>query len=186
MRSLRTRAGTPRKATAPWQPSLCPGRNVVSITERRQDALQLDSYGELKWKNVRRATSRNRAVAAVDVLLAHIATGVPVDGLTWNPRDSRPTDRQRIATWFVDTDYDGRTFCIFQAFFPDKSKWRKLACVLGGKGLIEPGASDALSGLRSLPFPRPAHLAAPWRIAVKVIDPRGNEGLRLFNEDEAR
>ena len=98
-----------------------------------------------------------------------------------------PTDRQRIAAWFLDTDYDGRTFCICQAFFPDKSKWSKLARALGGKGLIEPGAFDALSGLRSLPFPRPAHLAAgrPWRIAVKVIDPRGNEGLRVLTGDGA-
>ena len=96
-----------------------------------------------------------------------------------------PTDRQRIAAWFLDTDYDGRTFCICQAFFPDKSKWSKLSRALGGKGLIEPGAFDALSGLRSLPFPRPAHLGAgqPWRIAVKVIDPRGNEGLRVLSED---
>ena len=98
-----------------------------------------------------------------------------------------PTDRQRIAAWFLDTDYDGRTFCICQAFFPDKSKWSKLARALGGKGLIEPGAFDSLSGLRSLPFPRPAHLAVgqPWRIAVKVIDPRGNEGLRVLTEDGA-
>ena len=89
-----------------------------------------------------------------------------------------PTDRQRIAAWFLDTDYDGRTFCICQAFFPDKSKWNKLARALGGKGLIEPGAFDALSGFVSLPFPCPDHYAAgqSWRIAVKVIDPRGNEG----------
>ena len=96
-----------------------------------------------------------------------------------------PTDRQRIAAWFLDTDYDGRTFCICQAFFPDKSKWTKLARALGGKGLIEPGAFDALSGFLSLPFPRPAHHATgqSWRIAVKVIDPRGNEGLRVLTED---
>ena len=96
-----------------------------------------------------------------------------------------PTDRQRIAAWFLDTDYDGRTFCICQAFFPDKSKWNKLARALAGKGLIEPGAFDALSGFLSLPFPRPAGHAAgqSWRIAIKVIDPRGNEGLRVLTED---
>ena len=61
----------------------------------------------------------------------------------------------------------------------------KLARALGGKGLIEPDAFDALSGFRSLPFPRPVHLgpSQPWRIAVKVIDPRGNEGLRVLTED---
>lgn len=29
----------------------------------------------------------------------------------------------KVAAWFVDSDYDGRTFCITQAFFPDKSAW---------------------------------------------------------------
>ena len=94
-----------------------------------------------------------------------------------------PTDRQRIAAWFLDTDYDGRTFCICQAFFPDKTKWDRLARALGDAGVIDRTAFDALSGLTSLPFPRPAHLpaGAPWRIAVKMIDPRGNEGLRVLS-----
>ena len=38
-----------------------------------------------------------------------------------------PSDRTRVAAWFLDTDYDGRTFCICQAFFPDRKKWDKLA-----------------------------------------------------------
>ena len=33
-----------------------------------------------------------------------------------------PSDKTRIAAWFLDTDYDGRTFCICQAFFPDKAE----------------------------------------------------------------
>jgi len=93
-----------------------------------------------------------------------------------------PTDKGRIAAWFLDTDYDGRTFCICQAFFPDKSKWAKLAKALGDADVIEEDAFDALSGLTSLPFPRPERLGKGemWRVAVKVIDPRGNEGLRVL------
>ena len=93
-----------------------------------------------------------------------------------------PTDKQQIAAWFLDTDYDGRTFCICQAFFPDKSKWDKLARALGDKGLADRDAFDALSGLISLPFPKPPRLGEgeTWRVAVKVIDPRGNEGLRVL------
>ena len=93
-----------------------------------------------------------------------------------------PTDKERIAAWFLDTDYDGRTFCICQAFFPDKGKWAKLARALGEADVIEPDAFDALSGLKSLPFPRPERLGKgeTWRVAVKVIDPRGNEGLRVL------
>jgi adenine-specific DNA-methyltransferase len=93
-----------------------------------------------------------------------------------------PTDKERIAAWFLDTDYDGRTFCISQAFFPEKTKWAKLAKALGDADVIEEDAFDLLSGLTSLPFPRPERLGKgeKWRVAVKVIDPRGNEGLRVL------
>jgi adenine-specific DNA-methyltransferase len=93
-----------------------------------------------------------------------------------------PTDRERIAAWFLDSDYDSRTFCICQAFFPDKSKWDKLARALGDKGVLDEEKFAALSGFISLPFPRPAHLKPDetWRVAVKAIDPRGNEGLRVL------
>ncbi|HEY3857848.1 MAG TPA: site-specific DNA-methyltransferase [Verrucomicrobiae bacterium] len=92
-----------------------------------------------------------------------------------------PTDKERIAAWWLDSDYDGRTFCICQAFFPDKSKWDKLARALSDKGVIDEDAFNALSGLKSLPFPRPARLkkGEKWRVAAKVIDPRGNEGMRV-------
>ena len=97
-----------------------------------------------------------------------------------------PTDKERIAAWFLDTDYDGRTFCICQAFFPDKSKWSKLAKALGDADVIEEDAFEALSGLTSLPFPRPERLGKgeTWRVAVKVIDPRGNEGMRVIQMSE--
>lgn len=98
-----------------------------------------------------------------------------------------PTNKERIAAWFLDSDYDGRTFCICQAFFPDKSKWDKLKKALGYVDVIEEGAFAALSGLRSLPFPRPTRLGKgeTWRVAVKVIDPRGNEGLRVLTVNRA-
>ncbi len=97
-----------------------------------------------------------------------------------------PTDKQQIAAWFLDTDYDGRTFCICQAFFPDKSKWDKLARALGDKGLVDQDTFDTLSGLTSLPFPKPPRpgKGETWRVAVKVIDPRGNEGLRVLTVRE--
>ncbi|HXA17452.1 MAG TPA: site-specific DNA-methyltransferase [Thermoanaerobaculia bacterium] len=99
-----------------------------------------------------------------------------------------PTNKDKIAAWFLDSDYDGRTFCITQAFFPDKSKWTKLAKALGDQGTIDESAFEALSGWRSLPFPRPCRLKErePWRIAVKVIDPRGNEGLRVVEMHQGK
>jgi len=99
-----------------------------------------------------------------------------------------PTDKDRIAAWFLDTDYDGRTFCICQAFFPDKSKWSRLARALSDADVIEEDAFAALSGLKSLPFPRPERLGKgdTWRVAVKVIDPRGNEGLRVLTMESRK
>ena len=96
------------------------------------------------------------------------------------------TNRDRVAAWFVDTDYDGRTFCICQAFFPDRSKWKPLARALGGLGLVERDAFEALTGFGSLPFRRPERLGpgASWRVAVKVIDPRGVEGLRVLTLED--
>jgi adenine-specific DNA-methyltransferase len=85
----------------------------------------------------------------------------------------RSTEDQKVAAWFIDGDYDGRTFCITQAFFPDKSAWEKLSKALGG--VVDPERFEALSGTISLPFPPGKHKCA----AVKVIDPRGNEVMQI-------
>jgi adenine-specific DNA-methyltransferase len=85
------------------------------------------------------------------------------------------TKAGKVAAWFLDTDYDGRTFCICQAFFPDKTAWEKLAKALSGT--IDPEAFAAFSGTKSLPF----HAGEHRRVAVKVIDPRGNEVMRVHS-----
>jgi adenine-specific DNA-methyltransferase len=86
---------------------------------------------------------------------------------------TRATGADKVAAWFLDGDYDGRTFCITQAFFPDKSAWEKLAKALGG--VVSEDAFDKLSGKVSLPFPKGKHRCC----AVKVIDPRGNEVMQV-------
>ncbi len=88
----------------------------------------------------------------------------------------------RAAAWFLDSDYDGRTFCVTQAFFPDSTAWGKLAKSL--RSVVESDAFAAFSGTKSLPFPKGERA----RAAVKVIDPRGNEVMqihRLEGEDYA-
>lgn len=80
-----------------------------------------------------------------------------------------PTGADKVAAWFVDSDYDGRCFCITQAFFPDKSAWGNLAKAL--KSTVDQSRMEAFSGTRSLPFKSGKH----QRVAMKVIDPRGNE-----------
>jgi len=85
----------------------------------------------------------------------------------------RSTEDSKVAAWFIDSDYDGRTFCITQAFFPDKSAWEKLSRALDG--VVNPERFEALAGTTSLPFPAGKHKC----VAVKVIDPRGNEVMQV-------
>lgn len=106
---------------------------------------------------------------------------VRMDGVDiYNPVDNTvtPSRADKVAAWFLDTDYDGRTFCITQAFFPDKSAWAKLAKALGG--VVDADAFDKLSGTESMPFPAGKHGC----VAVKVIDPRGNEVMRVHRLEE--
>ena len=97
----------------------------------------------------------------------------------YNPVDNTVSSAgaDKVAAWFVDSDYDGRTFCITQAFFPDKKAWDKIARDL--KGVIDAESFEKFSGTESLPFPAGEHAC----VAVKVIDPRGNEVMRVHNLD---
>lgn len=79
------------------------------------------------------------------------------------------TGADKVAAWFVDSDFDGRCFCITQAFFPNQKSWEKIAKALGSAANGD--ALVAFKGTRSIPF-----AAGPYkRVAVKVVDPRGNE-----------
>lgn len=100
----------------------------------------------------------------------------------YNPVDNTvtPTKADKVAAWFIDGDYDGRTFCITQAFFPDKSAWEKLSKALDG--IVDAERFEALSGTQSLPFPPGKHKC----VAVKVIDPRGNEVMRIHKLEGRR
>ena len=69
----------------------------------------------------------------------------------YNPVDNTVSSAgaDKVAAWFVDSDYDGRTFCITQAFFPDKKAWDKIARAL--KGVIDADQFEKFSGTESLP-----------------------------------
>jgi adenine-specific DNA-methyltransferase len=84
----------------------------------------------------------------------------------------------KIAMWLLDTDYDGR--CLFprQVFFPMDGKddgWAKLAKNL--KAEIDEDLIQAYHGTVSLPFEAEKHR----RAAVKIIDARGIESLKLID-----
>jgi len=95
------------------------------------------------------------------------------DPLTGEVQSTRGED---VAAWFLDTDYDGKTFHIFQAFFPgDADAWEKLQRAL--KAQIAPEAFEQMRGTVSFPFEPGEHR----RISVKVIDFRRNEVVRVVN-----
>jgi adenine-specific DNA-methyltransferase len=96
----------------------------------------------------------------------------------YNPNTGEVKSRAKdeIVAWFLDTDYDRHTFLICQAFFPDGSKnpWEKLQKAL--KGTINLDRFQQLTGTISLPF----KAGENNRIAVKVIDNKGDETVRIL------
>jgi adenine-specific DNA-methyltransferase len=72
------------------------------------------------------------------------------------------------------TDYDGMAFHICQTFFPgDPDAWDKLQRAL--RAQIELDVFEQMRGIHSFPFKPGDHK----RIAVKVVDFRGNEVVRV-------
>jgi adenine-specific DNA-methyltransferase len=96
----------------------------------------------------------------------------PVDGTVHSENAGR------VAAWFVDTDYNGQTFWIRQAFFPNKSAWNKIEKAL--KGTLDKEQFDKLTGQESLSFKSGEYK----RAAVKVIDQRGNEVMKVVRLDK--
>jgi adenine-specific DNA-methyltransferase len=90
-------------------------------------------------------------------------------------REQPPTPG--VSEYRHDSDYDCRTFCVTQAFFPDRQAWDRIARAL--KGTVELEAWEALSGTTALPF----RAGKNGRVAVKGIDPRGNEVMRVHRLD---
>ncbi len=99
----------------------------------------------------------------------HIVTLKGVDIFDPVENTVRSTGASKVAAWFLDSDFDNRCFCTTQAFFPDQDSWGKIAKALGAAGNEE--VFEAFKGTESLPFDAGEHK----RVAVKVIDPRGNE-----------
>jgi adenine-specific DNA-methyltransferase len=86
-------------------------------------------------------------------------------------------DTSRIAMWELDTDYDGRSLYPRQVFFPlagSKSGWDKITRTL--RTFIDEELMESYKGNKSLPF----LIGDNKQIAVKIIDDRGIESLRVI------
>ena len=83
----------------------------------------------------------------------------------------------KIALWMLDPDYDGRSLFPRQVFFPmadGREGWSNLARNL--KAEIDAELIESYRGTESLPFEPGEHN----RIAVKIVDDRGIESLRVL------
>ena len=121
------------------------------------------------------------AEAAVPETLAAKAAGAPAAGRSYQVEllgldvfdpvamDSDHREGDDVPAWFLDTDYNGLCFRVYQAFFPRTSAWEGLKRSLRGK--FEDSVWAHLSGTVSTPFQTGDH----GQIAVKVVDDRGNE-----------
>ncbi|MHB8845220.1 MAG: site-specific DNA-methyltransferase [Nitrospirota bacterium] len=84
-----------------------------------------------------------------------------------------------VPAWFLDSDYNGLCFHVCQAFFPRTAAWDSLKRAL--RSTHEESVWDHLAGAVSEPFEAGEH----GKIAVKVIDDRGNELLVVKDLSEA-
>jgi adenine-specific DNA-methyltransferase len=109
---------------------------------------------------------------------------VTVNGFDYyNPQtgEIESGDSSNIAMWELDTNYDGRSLYPRQVFFPmagKKEGWGTLARNL--KAQIDKILIENYRGSNSIPFT----LGENKQIAVKIIDDRGIESIRVLRVKE--
>ena len=152
--------------------------------------LKVQMNADLQTDDLKKKRASNESfwlVGQPDVSLRRIRRGentnkwqVEVHGFDYfntKSGDVESGNTEKIAVWMLDTDYDGRSLYPSQVFFPmagDKEGWSKLARNL--KSEIDEELIEAYRGILSLPF----DLGENERIAVKIVDDRGIESLRVM------
>lgn len=155
--------------------------------------LKVQMNADLLTEDLKKKRASNESfwlIGQPDVELEHITEGadkgkyrVSVHGFDYyNTRTGNIESggADRIAVWLLDTDYDGRSLYPRQVFFPmagEDEGWARLARSL--KAEIDEDLIEAYRGTVSLPFEPGEH----WRIAVKIVDDRGVESLKVVRVD---
>ncbi len=88
--------------------------------------------------------------------------------------------KAKIAAWQLDTDYDGRSLFPHQVFFPMAGKdegWMKLKKDIRAE--LDAELLQAFTGTVSLPFAAGENR----QVAVKIVDDRGIESLKVMRLD---
>ena len=155
---------------------------VTMLKAHMNDDLQT---GDLKKK---RTTNESFwLIGQPDISVEHIRQGdftgqwqVQVNGFDYfntKTGELESGDDKKIAVWMLDIDYDARSLYPSQVFFPmagNQDGWSNLAKNLNAE--IDEGLIEAYKGTISLPF----QLGEHERIAVKIVDNRGIESLRVM------
>jgi len=155
--------------------------------------LKAQMNADLLTDDLKKKRSSNESfwlIGQPDVHVERISKGedkgkfvVSVHGFDYyNPKNGQIESggQNRIAVWLLDTDYDGRSLYPHQVFFPmadENEGWAKLAKNL--KAEIDQDLIEAYRGTVSLPFKLGEHK----RIAVKIVDDRGIESLKILEVD---
>ena len=151
--------------------------------------LKAQMNADLLTEDLKRKRASNESfwlIGQPDVYLHHISRGqdtgkwqVEVRGFDYyntKTGDVESGGEDKIAVWSLDTDYDGRSLYPRQVFFPmsgPNDGWSRLARNL--KAEIDEDLIETYRGAVSLPFEAGEHR----RIAVKIVDDRGIESLKV-------
>ena len=151
--------------------------------------LKAQMNADLLTEDLKRKRASNESfwlIGQPDVLVHQIRRGqntgmwqVEVRGFDYyntKTGDVESGGEDKIAMWSLDTDYDGRSLYPRQVFFPmagSNDGWARLAKNLRAE--IDEDLIEAYRGTVSLPFEESEHR----RIAVKIVDDRGIESLRV-------
>ncbi len=157
----------------------------------RMQLLRVQMNADLFTDDLKKKRASNESfwlIGQPDIAVKQIAEGddkgryqVEVQGFDYyNPKTGNVESGSKgsIAVWQLDTDYDGRSLFPNQVFFPmagGEDGWGKLAKNL--KAEIDQEKIEYFGGTVSLPFAKGQHS----KIAVKIIDDRGIESLRVIN-----
>ena len=155
--------------------------------------LKAQMNADLLTEDLKKKRASNESfwlIGQPDVKLEKIKSGdekgkwrVTVDGFDYYNTKTGSVDSggtEKIAMWMLDPDYDGRSLFPRQVFFMAdimRGSLDQLAATLHAE--IDEELIEAYRGTVSLPFEAGAHK----RAAIKIIDDRGIESLRVIGLD---
>ena len=153
--------------------------------------LKAQMNADLLTEDLKRKRASNESfwlIGQPDVLVHQIRRGqntgkwqVEVRGFDYyntKTGDVESGGEDKIALWSLDTDYDGRSLYPSQVFFPmagSNDGWARLAKNLRAE--VDEDLIEAYQGTVSLPFEEGEHR----RFAIKIVDDRGIESLRVIS-----